>query len=193
MTTFVVGTGIAQAMTADGTTPASDEVYSTGNGPDVQWSQAMGGNGTQYRWLKATNTVHRYPSGPAGASQLRTRFGIPPADLVAAVCSAFPPDQWVNAAEVAYYESGWRPRALLDTVSVYGACGTSYRLPDGQRATTEYSRGYFQINGCVYKEWNTDALFDPLTNAQAAAQLYRRRGNWGDWWLSAGKLGLPRA
>jgi len=68
MTTFVVGTGIAQAMTADGTTPASDESYITGNGPDVQWSQAMGTNGTQYRWLKATGRVYRYPPGAAPSS-----------------------------------------------------------------------------------------------------------------------------
>jgi len=193
MTTFAVGAGIAQAMTADGTTPASDESYVTGKGPDVQWSQAMGANGTQYRWLKATNRIYRYVPVQSGGRDIRTRFGVPPADLVAGICSAFPQSEWVNAAEIAYYESGWRPRAILDTVAVYGPCGTFYHLADGELASTEYSRGYFQINGCAYPQWNTDALFDPLTNAQAAAQLYARRGNWGDWWISAGKLGLPRA
>src|SRR4051794_18286849 len=68
MTTFVVGPGITRLMTADATTPASDELYVTGKGPDVQWSQAMGENGTQYRWLKLTSRVYRYPEGRAPSS-----------------------------------------------------------------------------------------------------------------------------
>jgi cell wall-associated NlpC family hydrolase len=63
-TTFVVGPGIARAMTDDATTPASDEIFVHGNRAETQWSEAMGENGKLYRWVKATNTVHRYSSGP---------------------------------------------------------------------------------------------------------------------------------
>src|SRR5437879_2344331 len=47
-TTFVVGPGLAAAMTEDGTTPASDEIYVHGNRGESQWSEAMGRNGTLY-------------------------------------------------------------------------------------------------------------------------------------------------
>src|SRR5829696_605766 len=57
---FTVGSGIRQAMAADGTTAASDEVYHIGNGPDVQWSEAIGQNGTVYRLIKTTGRVHRF-------------------------------------------------------------------------------------------------------------------------------------
>jgi len=57
---FTVGAGIVQAMTADGTQPASDEIYINGNSPQAEWSEAMGSNGTVYRWLRTTNTIHRY-------------------------------------------------------------------------------------------------------------------------------------
>lgn len=57
---FTVGSGIMQAMTADGTQPASDEIYINGNSPQAEWSEAMGANGTVYRWLRTTNTIYRY-------------------------------------------------------------------------------------------------------------------------------------
>jgi LysM repeat protein len=58
---FVVGPGIAQAIAEDGTTAGSDEVYVHGNRADAQWSEAMGANGTLYRWVQATNEVLRFP------------------------------------------------------------------------------------------------------------------------------------
>jgi hypothetical protein len=61
-TTFVVGPGMAQAMTDDSTTPASDEIYVHGNRTDAQWSEAMGRNGTFYRWVRETNQVYRFPA-----------------------------------------------------------------------------------------------------------------------------------
>jgi hypothetical protein len=64
-TTFVVGPGIAQAMTQDGTTPASDEVYVHGNRPESEWSEAMGRNGKIYRWVPATNRTYRSSPGAA--------------------------------------------------------------------------------------------------------------------------------
>ena len=59
-TVFVVGPGIAQALAEDGTTAGSDEVYVHGNRTDTQWSEAMGLNGTLYRWVQATNVVLRF-------------------------------------------------------------------------------------------------------------------------------------
>ncbi|HZO24550.1 MAG TPA: NlpC/P60 family protein [Chloroflexota bacterium] len=67
-TSFVVGPGIAQAMADDGTQPASDEIFVHGSRPQPQWSQAMGENGTTYRWLRATNRVYRYAEGRRASS-----------------------------------------------------------------------------------------------------------------------------
>src|SRR5207249_1485487 len=64
--TFVVGPGIAQAMTDDGTTPATDEIYIHGNRTETQWSEALGRNGTMYRWVQATNGLYRYTNGHGG-------------------------------------------------------------------------------------------------------------------------------
>src|SRR5215813_48420 len=65
-TTFVVGPGIAQAMTDDATTPASDEIYVHGNRTSTQWSEAIGRNGIIYRWIAVSNGVHRYRQGATG-------------------------------------------------------------------------------------------------------------------------------
>jgi len=187
---FVVGAGIASAMTADRTNPASDETYVTGTRPVAQWSVAMARDGAEYRWVRSTGRVHRYR--PQQEGQLQTRWGPAPPVLASAIRRFFPAGEWVNAAEIAYCESGWNPRALADTVASRGPCGTRYQLPNGQWATTERSRGYFQINGCSHPQWDSDDLYDPERNAEAAAHLHRQRGNWGAWFISAGKLGLPR-
>ena len=63
MPTYVVGPGLAQAMTQDETTPASDELYVNGNRAEAQWSEAMALNGAVYRWVRATNRVHRFSPG----------------------------------------------------------------------------------------------------------------------------------
>ena len=57
---FSVGPGIANAMREDGTNPASDEISTTGGRPESQWAEAMGENGTLYRWVRATNTTYRF-------------------------------------------------------------------------------------------------------------------------------------
>ena len=72
-TSFMVGPGVAQAMADDGTQPASDEIFVHGNRPQPQWSQAMGENGTMYRWVRATNRVYRYLEG-ARARSLAARL-----------------------------------------------------------------------------------------------------------------------
>ncbi len=59
--TFIVGPGIGQAMSEDNTNPATDEIYVYGERQDAQWSEAMGENGTLYRWVKAVNQVFRFP------------------------------------------------------------------------------------------------------------------------------------
>ena len=63
MPDFRVGPGIAAAMQADGTAPASDEIAIMGARPESQWVEAMGENGTIYRWVRVTNTNHRYSPG----------------------------------------------------------------------------------------------------------------------------------
>jgi cell wall-associated NlpC family hydrolase len=65
-TTFIVGPGIAAAMTQDGTTPASDEIYTYGNQTAAQWSEALGRNGVVYRWVQSTNGLYRTTAGTAG-------------------------------------------------------------------------------------------------------------------------------
>ena len=62
MEDFEVGPGIDHAMTEDGTAPTTDEIFRPGNNGEVQWSEAIGANGTVYRWIKATNEVHRFPA-----------------------------------------------------------------------------------------------------------------------------------
>ena len=52
---FMVGPGIVAAM-------KSDEIFTHRNRPEPLWSEAMGQNGTIYRWVKATNTTYRFPA-----------------------------------------------------------------------------------------------------------------------------------
>jgi hypothetical protein len=106
-----------------------------------------------------------------------------------AIKEAWPPELWVPAAEVAYLESGWNPRALLNTTGPDRPCGTPYTLPDGTRAYAEISKGLFQINVCVHEEPYPDAFFEPYENARKAYHIYLRQG-WRAWYLSARKLGL---
>src|SRR5829696_5033133 len=155
MPAFVVGPVIARAMTADGVKPATDETHVLGSRAAVQWSLALADDGTEYRWVRATDQVYRYRSGEPTSDVLHTRFGIAPPELAAAIRAAFPAPHWIDAAEIAFQESRWNARALADTVSTRGPCGTRYQLADGQWATTEYSRGYFQINGCAHPAWNS--------------------------------------
>jgi cell wall-associated NlpC family hydrolase len=53
-------------MDADGTAPASDEIAVMGARTQPQWAEAMGENGTIYRWNRATNTNYRYRPGGGG-------------------------------------------------------------------------------------------------------------------------------
>jgi hypothetical protein len=59
---FIVGPGIANAMEEDSTAPASDEIGTRGGRDESQWTDAMGKNGTLYRYVRATNTVYRFPA-----------------------------------------------------------------------------------------------------------------------------------
>jgi hypothetical protein len=65
------------------------------------------------------------------------------------------------AVEIAMRESGGDPNA---------------------RALTprEDSRGLWQINTKVWKEWNPDSLYDPELNARAAYTIWCREG-WRPW------------
>lgn len=72
MTDFIVGPGIAERMSTDQVNPASDELPISGRRPDVQWAEAVADDGSIYRWVRLTNTVHRYQPGGAGASTSTT-------------------------------------------------------------------------------------------------------------------------
>lgn len=115
------------------------------------------------------------------------------ADIASAILAEWPEDQRVNIARIGFLESGWNPRAVNDTrYRAGGLCGQSYLLPDGTRAQTEYSAGWLQVNICAHGESAT-WWFDPQHSAQKGYALYQARGQrYSDWWISAGRLGLPR-
>lgn len=63
MTTFVIGPGVQERMTADQVNPVSDELHVFGLRVDSQWSETVADDGSIYRWIRDTNTVHRYQTG----------------------------------------------------------------------------------------------------------------------------------
>lgn len=131
------------------------------------------------------------PSDPGGT--IVTRYGSPPPAIEAAIREYWPQSEWVNIAEVGYLESGWRADAYADTTwRAGGLCGVRYLLPDGTPALTEKSAGWLQVNICAHgmdrAHWS-----DPSNASRKGYDLYVSRGyKYGAWWISAGKLGLPR-
>lgn len=119
--------------------------------------------------------------------QLVTRYGTVPLEVSDAIMIAWPSNLWLDAAELSYLESGWNPRAVNDTVSTIGPCGTPYLLRDGRRAVTEKSVGLFQINVCAHGD--DPRYTEPLFNAQKGYSLYKASG-WRPWTYSATALGL---
>ncbi len=65
--------------------------------------------------------------------------------------------------------------------------------PNAHNTSGEDSRGLFQINvgPGAHPQWAGANLYDPVTNARYAYQLYAAAGNYRDWWNAAGILGLP--
>ena len=120
---------------------------------------------------------------------LSTRYGNAPTWLTELVKANFPSNQWRNALEVSYLESGWNAHAVNDTRHLAGGkCNVRYNHPVGITALTEYSVGLFQINICAhggdFNFWS-----NPENNVAKAFTLWRSSG-WRPWSYSAGKLGL---
>ena len=65
--------------------------------------------------------------------------------------------------------------------------------PNAHNTNGEDSRGLLQINVApnAHPQWASVNLYDPVTNASYAHQLYAAAGDYRDWWNAAGILGLP--
>jgi uncharacterized protein YgiM (DUF1202 family) len=94
-------------------------------------------------------------------TRIVTQFGRAPLDLSIGIRRNFLPAEHVRAAEVAHCESGWNTNAFANT-------------------SVERSRGYFQINGKAHPQWDSNAMFDPVQNCQAAGELFQQSG-WVPW------------
>lgn len=113
-----------------------------------------------------------------------------PAELRLAIEAFWPEAEHVNAAQVAYLESGWSAFAVHDTRTVDHPCGSIIGSDSGVPISAEYSIGYFQINACdLPPDWTAEHLFNGWHNAGTAHDLWSRRG-WEPWFLSATALGL---
>ena len=127
------------------------------------------------------------------AVPLADRYGHQcPDDLAAAIEHYFSRDQWVNAASIAYAESGYNAGAQNDTTnpqsaSYRGPCGTRYSCPAGT-CSSENSQGYFQVNTCAHGHSDDGYFLDTDQNVAYAAQLYATSG-WCAWGTAPG-LGL---
>lgn len=126
--------------------------------------------------------------GVTPPGDLHTRFGNPPQDVADAIKKHWPQSLWINAAEVSFYESGWRNTAELNTLN-RGPCGTRYWFSDAVGwAQTEDSIGIFQINICAHGG-TREHWYDPDANAEKGYELYRAAG-WTPWTVTARRLGL---
>lgn len=102
----------------------------------------------------------------------------------------WPPEQWDNAASIAFLESGWQWNARNDTTRNGSiSCGTPLASIGGVQITAEDSIGYFQVNACNYPTWDPGTLYNARQNAGTAHALWLARG-WQPWYFSAQKLGL---
>lgn len=112
-----------------------------------------------------------------------------PVELQDAIREFFPPEQWDNAASIAWLESGWGVWAENDTTAGGSiACGTPLYVRDGMTVTAEHSIGWFQINACNFP-WDARYWFNTRMNVGTAHMLWADRG-WQPWQFSAKALGL---
>lgn len=162
---------------------------SGGGGPSGGGSGGFNGGMTQWCDGDSSND----PSPPSTTVTISSRYGIPPADLNGWVQVIWPPDQWTNAVDIAYQESRWQKCSVNDNTAQRGPCGTPYILPTGMRATSEVSKGYFQINCCNagHAAQGDNYWLYTKNNVQKAYDLYKANGNYSAWACSAYILGLP--
>lgn len=125
----------------------------------------------------------------------RTDLGVPnyseaPAEMRRWIEQFYPPAEWDNAADVAWFESGWRLDAVADTTDNGNVpCGTIIGVRNGVQVSAERSVGWFQLNACNFPDWDEQDLFRPRDNVGTAHMLWEERG-WQPWWFTATKLGL---
>lgn len=131
--------------------------------------------------------VEWYDPAPPALARIPTRYGPVTEPANGAIQVAWPEALWVNAAEISYLESSWRPTARNNTLHM-GPCGTQYYIPGIGPAMTEDSIGLFQVNRCAHGG-TVEELSDPVYNADKGYQIYLSQG-WGAWWYSATALGL---
>lgn len=112
-----------------------------------------------------------------------------PAELQVCIEEFWPPEEWDNAARIAYLESGWNAFAVNDTVD-QGKCGDVIGERDGVKITAERSVGYFQINSCNFPTWEWQRLYNARHNAGTAHMLWQQSRSWSPWHFSAKRLGL---
>lgn len=113
-----------------------------------------------------------------------------PQELADAIREFFSPDEWDNAASIAFLESGWNWDAEADTTNGGSTpCGTIIATIGGVPISAEHSISYFQINACDYPSWNWAHFFNVRQNVGTAHALWAERG-WQPWYFSAKTLGL---
>jgi hypothetical protein len=120
---------------------------------------------------------------------LLVQFTDAPEELQVAIQRYFPEEEWANAANVAYLESGFNAFAIADTTAPGVPCGAVLDSRDGVSVSAERSVGYFQINACNFPRWEWQRLYNADHNAGTAHMLWRQRG-WQPWYFSARTLGL---
>jgi hypothetical protein len=114
-----------------------------------------------------------------------------PGELWEGITEFWPESEQLNAANIAYLESGWNAFALNDSASEAGSCGKWLGQRDGVDIYSERSVGYFQVNSCGFPGWEWQRLYNARHNAGTAHLLWTDAGNrWTPWFFSAKQLGL---
>src|ERR687888_990793 len=114
-----------------------------------------------------------------------------PEELRVSIKEFWLPEEWDNAAGIAWCESGWDAFALNDTTGPDLPCGAYLEHRGGVAISAERSVGYFQINACNFPEWEWQRFYNARHNAGTAHMLWDRAGGtWRPWFFSAQRLAL---
>lgn len=112
-----------------------------------------------------------------------------PAELQDGIREFWPQEEWENAANISFLESGWNAFAVDDTTGPLTPCGTIIRHVNGVAISAERSVGYFQNDSCQWPDWEWQRLYNARHNCGTAHMLWAE-GGWGRWLFSAQALGL---
>jgi hypothetical protein len=114
-----------------------------------------------------------------------------PLELWVSICTFWPQEEWLNAANVARLESGFDAFADADTTGPGAPCGAALGTVSGVEVMAEHSVGYFQVNVCNYPTWVWQRLWNAYQNAGTAHMIWANAGeSWSPWYFSCRKLGL---